>query len=104
MNISPSTSEGADGFARIDGQANRGSTPASLSPDVQGQIGRRLVAAYDHVLHQPVPDRFRLLLDDLDRKSQDQSQDQSQNESQDKSQDAGAGLPDAGAGSKGDSK
>ena len=96
MNISPSTPEGSDGLGRIDGQANPALVPPSLSPDVQVQIGRRLVAAYDHVLHQPVPDRFRLLLDELDRKSQDGSQDASK--------DAGDRPLHTSSGTKGDSK
>lgn len=39
-----------------------------LAADIQAQIGRRLMAIYDEVLQQPVPDRFRLLLDQLDQK------------------------------------
>lgn len=40
-----------------------------LAPDLQSQIGRRLMALYDDVLQQPVPDRFRQLLDELDQKT-----------------------------------
>lgn len=40
-----------------------------LSPDIQAQIGRKLTAVYDAVLQQPVPDRFRLLLEQLDAKT-----------------------------------
>ena len=39
----------------------------ALTPHVQEQIGRRLAAAYDEVLRQPVPERFLLLLDQLDQ-------------------------------------
>jgi hypothetical protein len=39
----------------------------ALAPHVQEQIGRRLSAAYDEVLRQPVPERFLLLLDQLDQ-------------------------------------
>jgi len=39
----------------------------ALSPYAQEQIGRRLAAAYDEILRQPIPDRFRLLLDQLDQ-------------------------------------
>ncbi len=52
--------------------------PASTDPhrvaeilmpqNIQAQIGRRLLAAYDEVLRQPVPDRFRRLLDELEEK------------------------------------
>jgi hypothetical protein len=33
---------------------------------VQGHIGRQLRALYDHVLDQPIPDRFLTLLQQLD--------------------------------------
>ena len=39
-----------------------------LALDIQSQIGRQLQAAYDEVLHEPVPARFLKLLRDLDRK------------------------------------
>ena len=42
---------------------------AALAPEIQAQIGSRLRAAYDDVLHQSVPERFRLLLDQLDAKA-----------------------------------
>ena len=87
MNIFPSTSPGPDALARNGRQANPALTQPALAPDIQVQIGRRLVAAYDHVLHQPVPDRFLLLLDELDRKNQGESD----------------GLPDAGPDSRGGS-
>lgn len=41
-------------------------TPA-LQPQLQDQIGRQLRALYDDILSQPVPDRFRELMDRLDR-------------------------------------
>ena len=41
----------------------------ALAPLIQAQIGSRLVAVYNEVLHQPVPDRFRQLLDELDAKT-----------------------------------
>ena len=40
-----------------------------LDAGVQAHIGRRLKAAYGDVLNQPVPERFRLLLEELDRKT-----------------------------------
>ena len=40
-----------------------------LPSPIQAQIGRRLAAIYDEVLHQPIPDRFRLLLDELENSS-----------------------------------
>ena len=38
----------------------------AMAPHVQEQIGRRLAAVYDEVLRQPIPERFLLLLDQLD--------------------------------------
>ena len=40
-----------------------------LDTQIQAHIGRRLMAVYDDILQQPVPDRFRLLLDQLDQKT-----------------------------------
>jgi hypothetical protein len=34
--------------------------------DVQGQIGLRLRAVYEAIVAEPVPDRFRTLLESLD--------------------------------------
>ncbi len=38
-----------------------------LQPPLQDHIGRQLRALYDDVLAQPVPDRFKELMDRLDR-------------------------------------
>ena len=38
----------------------------ALPPDVQVKIGEKLKAIYDDVVRQPVPDRFRDLLSQLD--------------------------------------
>lgn len=38
-----------------------------LKPQVQEHIGRQLRAVYDDVLKQPLPDRFRELMDKLDQ-------------------------------------
>jgi hypothetical protein len=40
---------------------------ARLKPQVQDHIGRQLRAVYDDVLKQPLPDRFRELMEKLDR-------------------------------------
>jgi hypothetical protein len=40
----------------------------SVPLDAQTQIGRRLASIYNEVLQQPVPDRFRILLDELEQK------------------------------------
>ena len=42
--------------------------PPPLAADVQSHIGRELQAIFDEVLHEPVPDRFLKLLQELDRK------------------------------------
>jgi hypothetical protein len=39
-------------------------TPA-MDSELQAHIGRHLKAAYEDILNQPVPDRFRQLLDAL---------------------------------------
>jgi hypothetical protein len=41
-----------------------------LQPQVQDHIGRQLRAMYDTVLNQPVPDRFRELMDRLDEREE----------------------------------
>ena len=42
-----------------------GGTPSIA---LQEHIGRQLKAMFDEVIEQPVPDRFRELLDELERK------------------------------------
>jgi hypothetical protein len=41
---------------------------AEVGPDVQGHLGRKLKASYDELVRQPVPDRFRQLLEELERR------------------------------------
>jgi Anti-sigma factor NepR len=60
--------EGNSLMNSIGGGATSASEPA-LPLDAQTQIGRRLASLYNEVLQQPVPDRFRLLLDELDQKT-----------------------------------
>jgi hypothetical protein len=55
------------------GVAPAGAEPASatsamLEPDLQAHIGRTLRAVYDEVVNEAVPERFRQLLEDLERK------------------------------------
>jgi hypothetical protein len=40
--------------------------------DLKDYIGRQLKALYDEVANQPVPDRFKELLDRLDQKTRDE--------------------------------
>jgi hypothetical protein len=42
-----------------------------LDNDSQKRIGDQLRAMYDELMQQPVPDRFRDLLDQLDKKGKD---------------------------------
>jgi hypothetical protein len=45
-----------------------GIVEAGLESDIQAHLGRQLRALYDEVATQPVPDRFRFLLEELERK------------------------------------
>lgn len=49
----------------------RKNTAVQLNSEAQSQIGEKLKALYDDVVNQPIPDRFRELLDQLDRRRQD---------------------------------
>lgn len=48
------------------GPKHRLAVDRSDSEDVQGQIGLRLRAVYEVIVSEPVPDRFRTLLEHLD--------------------------------------
>ena len=67
VNSKPQPSATTGGF--MGGSASPKKRKAGLAPEIQAQIGARLMAAYDDVLQQPVPDRFRQLLEDLDAKT-----------------------------------
>lgn len=47
----------------------RSGAPA-LENDLQSTIGHQLRAMYDDILHQPVPDQFLSLLQELERSEQ----------------------------------
>jgi hypothetical protein len=49
-------------------KSNNGDTSADigLEPLLQAHIGRKLREFYDSAAREPVPDRFRLLLDQLE--------------------------------------
>jgi Anti-sigma factor NepR len=47
----------------------KASTASSAKPPVYDIIGRRLREFYDDVAHQPVPDRFAELLNQLESKT-----------------------------------
>jgi anti-sigma factor NepR-like protein len=42
--------------------------PPGLGAELQAHIGRQLRAVYDEIAHQPVPERFLALLEELERK------------------------------------
>jgi hypothetical protein len=46
---------------------------AMLEADLQAHIGRQLRAVYDEVVNEEVPDRFRKLLEELERKQAERS-------------------------------
>jgi hypothetical protein len=46
---------------------------ATLEGDLQAHIGRQLRAVYEEVVNEAVPDRFRQLLEELERKKADRS-------------------------------
>ncbi len=41
---------------------------ASLSPRLQAHIGSKLKQFYDEIVAEPIPDRFKMLLDQLEQK------------------------------------
>lgn len=53
--------------AHVAGSPAHGSG-AKLEADLQAHIGRQLRAVYDEVVNEPVPDKFRRLLEELERK------------------------------------
>jgi hypothetical protein len=52
--------------ASLDGKLG---TKAKLDSNSQKRIGDQLRAMYDELMQQPVPDRFKDLLDQLDKKA-----------------------------------
>ncbi len=40
----------------------------TIDQAIQRHLGRKLKASYDELIKQPVPDKFRQLLEDLERK------------------------------------
>ena len=66
------TGEKGNKLARIMPEATLGSklaTDPKLDSNSQSRIGDQLRAMYDELMQQPVPDKFRDLLDKLDRKN-----------------------------------
>jgi Anti-sigma factor NepR len=49
---------------------DNGTDDAAQSPidkDIRNHLGRKLKASYDELVRQPVPDKFRQLLEELER-------------------------------------
>jgi len=53
------------------GSDDAGPVPA-LGQDIQKHLGRKLKASYDELVRQPVPDKFRQLLEELERQEKKQ--------------------------------
>jgi hypothetical protein len=51
-----------------DQACDAGGDDPALDERIQRQLGAKLKALYDEVARQPIPDRFRKLLEDLERK------------------------------------
>ena len=43
-----------------------------VGQDVQDHLGRKLKASYEDLVRQPVPDKFKQLLDELERRERQQ--------------------------------
>lgn len=56
------------------GDVNKPVKSGKVDPTVQGQIGARLRDMYDHVLSEPVPDRFLTLLKQLEDRDGDKDE------------------------------
>jgi hypothetical protein len=52
----------------IDGEASAG-----IDPAIQGALGRKLRESYDEVVREKVPDKFKLLLDQLKQSESDKA-------------------------------
>lgn len=50
--------------------AAQGQEPPELDPRIQGAIGRALQSHYDELVREPIPDRFLVLLAELEAKEQ----------------------------------
>jgi Anti-sigma factor NepR len=57
---------------QVGGQVEEPAERASLDPDIQRHIGRKLKASYEELIKQPVPDKFKILLEELQRKEKKQ--------------------------------
>jgi Anti-sigma factor NepR len=65
----PSSSEAVDETARRELREEAPDTvPARIGEDIQNHLGRKLKASYDELVRQPVPDRFRQLLEELEKR------------------------------------
>lgn len=69
------TGEKSRKLARVfpEGSLNDKLANPKLDSTSQKRIGDQLRAMYDELVQQPVPDRFKLLLEQLDKKDQETS-------------------------------
>ena len=48
--------------------SDTGPPPSGISQDIQNHLGRKLKASYDELVRRPVPERFRQLLEELEKR------------------------------------
>ena len=65
--LSPHREDGDDTMATINALNGPPDEP-TIDQAIQRHLGRKLKASYDDLIKQPVPDKFRQLLEDLERK------------------------------------
>jgi hypothetical protein len=58
-----------NGVASVNNNAAPNST--IVGQDIQNYLGRKLKASYDDLVRQPVPDKFRQLLEELERREKE---------------------------------
>jgi Anti-sigma factor NepR len=58
-------------ISRGNGADDPGPAPV-VGEDIQKHLGRKLKASYDELVRQPVPDKFRQLLEELERQEKKQ--------------------------------
>jgi hypothetical protein len=66
----PSAAEIGDA-GRVDEESVDGADVAFLEPHIQEQLGRVLRAFCDDLIHQPIPDKFVVLLAQLEAKQRE---------------------------------
>ena len=82
LNLTPSSSAAdASNFSshikkspdpEVGNEIDASATAPAIDEKIQRHIGRKLKASYEELIKQPVPDKFRNLLDELQRKEKKQ--------------------------------